>query len=167
MRIHVVDNGPNLGYILKITQNFLFRGTNYKSFQKNVENGYYWGSYDKWYGFSTFVTLNIDGASDYCGGVPYDLRDKVTAIYNNNVVVRNTNGTHTYLGNRPLLLAIVHEKYPLVSPADEGLVIPGKINLDDIVIIKTENDLLNVLPSLNNLDAIKIQEIKRKACILS
>ena len=137
MRTHVVDGGPNLGSIIEINQEFLFRGTDYTSFQEHVEDGNYWGSNDKNFGLSTLVAMNIDGASRYCGR------------------------------NKPVLLAIAHEKYPLRSPeAAEGFIIPGKISLDDIVIVKTDKDLLNVLPPLNNLGAITIQEIKRRAGIV-
>lgn len=158
----------NIGRLIKINQEFLFRGTNYKSFQKNVENGYHWGSYNERYEFFTFVASNIDGAVSYCGTKLDLLKGKVAAIYDDDVVFRNIDGTYTYIGNRPILLAIAHEKYPLEFPvAEEGLVIPGKISLDDIVIIKTEKDLLSVLPPHDNLGAITIQKIKRKAGIFS
>ncbi|MBI2207870.1 hypothetical protein HYU50_00065 [Candidatus Woesearchaeota archaeon] len=167
MRIHAVDNGPNFGSVITINQDFLFRGTDYVSFKKHVVDRSYWGSEDKVYGLSTFVASNIDGVINYCRGMPYGLSSRVAAIYDDDIVFRNIDGTYTYLGNRPILLAIAHEKYPLLSPADEGLVILGKISLDDIVIIKTERDLLNVLPLPNNLGTITLQEIKRRAGIFS
>lgn len=146
MRIHIVDGGPNSGSIIKINQEFLFRGTDYVSFQEHIKDGNYWGSDDAMYGLSTFVATNVDGASSYCGCNPSSL----------------------YVGNRPLLLAIAHKKYPLRSPdAAEGFLIIGKISLDDIVIVKTDKDLLNVLPPFNDLGAVTIQEIKRRAGIIS
>lgn len=168
MRTYVVDRGPNLGCVIKINQKFLFRGTSHTAFQQHVESGEYYGSNDARYGLSTFVATNIDGAAGNCGCGLDSLPGRVAAIYDNDVVFMNNKGAYHYLGNRPLLLAIAHEKYPLTSPdGEEGLTIPGKISLDDIVIIKTERDLLNVLPLPNNLGAITIQLIKRRAGIFS
>ena len=167
MRTHIVDKGPNAGWVIEINQEFLFRGTDYMSFQKHVDNGKYWGSNLGRVGVSTFVAMSIYDASIYCGCGLDTLPGRVAAIYDDDVVFINEGGIYSSLGNRPILLAIAHERYPLSSPeASEGLIIPGRISLDDIVIVKTERDLRRVLPPHHDLDAITIQKIKKKAGIV-
>jgi len=165
MRIHVVDNGPNRGYVVRIDQKYLFRGTNYVSFNEHVIDRYYCGSEDEFYGMSTFVGSNIDGVVQYCWHPDIRLSGRVVEICDDNVLFENSDGTRVYLGNRPILLAIAHQKYTLKSPLGEGLVIPEKISLDDIVIVKTDKDLLKVLPRNSNLDAKAMEKVKRRAGI--
>jgi len=162
MRTYVVGPGLNAGYVVKINQKFLFRGTEYSTFQKRIENGEYCGSDDAPFGPSTFVAANINGAVAYCGCKLNNLFESVAAICDDDIIIKNENGIYEYIGDRPILLAIEHEKYHLQSPdSAEGTIITEKISLDDIVIIKTEKDLLNVLPSNHNLEDAAIQKIKR------
>ncbi|MBI5393654.1 hypothetical protein HZA96_07345 [Candidatus Woesearchaeota archaeon] len=77
MRTHIIDNGPNLGSIITINQDFLFRGTNYLTFRKQISDKTYCGSEDEMYGMSTFVALNIEGVIHYGGGYPIACDDCV------------------------------------------------------------------------------------------
>jgi hypothetical protein len=167
MRVHVVDGRFNFGCRIEINQDFLFRGTNYKSFKDCIKGGKYWTWDDPRYGLSTWVATNIGGAVSYAGCGTGTMPGTITAIYDDGLIFRDSKGKYGYLDNRPLLLAIAHAKYKLGSPDDEGFLIVGEVSLDDIVIVKTEKDLYKVLPLDSNFDAAEIQRIKSGVGIFS
>ena len=72
MRELIIDCGPNSGRVVKLDQDYLFRGTSHKKFMERIAGrDYYCGSEDDEYGLSTFVATNIDGAVSYCWYPPY------------------------------------------------------------------------------------------------